>query len=304
MAPTLPSRCLLFADVAGSTRLYERLGDQNALRAVELCLQTAARALAQYRGRVVKTIGDEIMAVFPSAGEGLLAACEIQQQLHALPSIGGEALAIRVGCHWGPVIEEAGDFFGDTVNTAARLGALAKAGQVLTSADTLAAVAELLRLRSRVLEPLALKGKQEPLAIVELLWQGSEENMTLLAESPRGRPAQALVLSLRHGERRWLLNGEKPSLSLGRDAGSELVIADGRASRSHARIELRQQHFVLVDCSTNGTYVVTSVGNGAGGDGHGILLRREETVLHGSGRLSFGQPWQAGVECVEFQVLE
>ncbi len=84
----------------------------------------------------------------------------------------------------------------------------------------------------------------------------------------------------------------------------ELVIADGRASRSHARIELRQQHFVLVDCSTNGTYVVTSVGNGAGGDGHGILLRREETVLHGSGRLSFGQPWQAGVECVEFQVLE
>jgi len=302
METTLPSRCVLFADVAASTQLYERLGDQNALRAVDLCLQTASRAAALYQGRVVKTIGDEIMVVFPSAEEGLLAACEIQQRITALPPISGNTLAIRVGCHWGPVIEEGKDFFGDTVNTAARLVELAKAQQVLSSAETIAAVPDVLRPQSRVLAPVTVKGKREPLHIVELFWQDNEENLTLLVKSGGPGAGKTLGLELHHEGRRWLLNSEKPFLTLGRDATSDLVIHDGRASRSHARIELRQHNFVLVDCSTNGTFV--SAKSDTDGRVTNFLLRREEAVLRGSGCLSFGQIWQIGVECVEFRIQE
>ncbi|RTL49135.1 MAG: adenylate/guanylate cyclase domain-containing protein, partial [Rhodocyclaceae bacterium] len=110
----LPSRCLVFADVAGSTRLYERLGDKAALRVVDLCLKLAAAASTAYQGEVVKTIGDEIMVAFPSAEQGLLAACDMQQRIAAVRPIAGQPLAIRVGCQWGPVVAEDGDYFGDT----------------------------------------------------------------------------------------------------------------------------------------------------------------------------------------------
>lgn len=299
---SLPSRCVLFADVAASTQLYERLGDKNALRAIDLCLQTAVRATEIYHGKMVKTIGDEVMVVFPTAEEGLLAACEIQQRVAALPPIAGNTLALRIGCHWGPVIEEGGDFFGDTVNTAARLVEMAKARQVLSSAETMAAVPDVLRPQSRVLEPVTVKGKREPLHIVELFWQENEENLTLLVKTSPGVAEPVLGLELHHEGRTWLLNSEKPILTLGRDLSCDLVIRDGRASRSHARIELRQQNFVLVDCSTNGTFVTGKVGSD--GRSHNFLLRREEAVLRGSGNLSFGQLLQGGVESVEFRVLE
>lgn len=295
------NRCVLFADVAASTRLYESLGDQKALRAIESCLQTAAGSVAAYHGKVVKTIGDEIMAVFPAAEEGLLAACEIQQRVAALAPIEGQVLALRVACHWGPVIEECGDFFGDTVNTAARLVEMAKAGQVLSSAETLAAMPDVLRPASRGLGPVTVKGKREALSVVELFWQEDEGNLTLLMKSTPQVKASAQGLELQHEGRTWLLGHEMPVLTLGRDVGCNLVIHDPRASRSHARIEWRQPHFVLVDCSTNGTCVTVSDDTA---QGRSFLLKREEAVLHGRGCLSFGQALQAGVESVEFRVLE
>lgn len=294
----LPSRCLVFADVAGSTRLYERLGDKAALRVVDLCLKLAAAASTAYQGEVVKTIGDEIMVAFPSAEQGLLAACDMQQRIAAVRPIAGQPLAIRVGCQWGPVVAEDGDYFGDTVNIAARLTELAKAGQVLTSQHTMNAMPELLRPPCRRLEELVVKGKQTPLAVVEVLWQGSEVNLTLMAD--QAPPATTLPqgLLLRHGEREWRLGCKPASLVLGRDTACDVVIDDSRASRNHARIEWRPPNFVLTDCSTNGTYVY------AGGESGCFLLRREDTVLRGTGYLSFGQAWQAGVERLTFQILE
>lgn len=292
-------RCVLFADVAASTRLYQQLGDQSALRAVELCLRTAAKAASVYRGQLVKTIGDEIMVVFPSAEDGVLAACEIQQRIAALPPVAGNNLEIRVGCHWGPVIAEGGDFFGDTVNTAARLVQLAKARQVLTCADTLAAVPPALRPQSRRLEALTVQGRREGLPVEELFWQDNEDSLTVLIKADAGLLPVELEVS--HDGQRWHLDADSAVLTLGRDPGSDVVIRDGHASRSHARIERRHEHFVLVDCSTNGTFVFGADGVNPTAN---FLLRREEAVLRGSGRLSFGQVLRPGVEYVAFRVEE
>ncbi len=274
---------VLFADVSGSTRLYEKLGDTEALYAVDRCIKRMERAVEAFRGRVVKTIGDEVMAVFDSAEDAFQSATEMQQRITDLPPVSGVKLAIRLGFHLGPVIEEKGDYFGDTVNTAARLAGLAKAGQALTSGETVARLPELLQLSTRDLDQMSVKGKAEGLHVFEVLWQEGEE-LTMKAPSIRPATGNGAAgggrLCIRYGGEVMVLDDKRPSLVFGRDAASDLVIRDRRASRNHGKIERRGGKFVLCDISTNGTYV------GFTGEPE-FFLRREEVVLRGSGRISF-----------------
>lgn len=291
---------VLFADVSGSTRLYEKLGDTEALYAVDRCIKRMERAVEAFRGRVVKTIGDEVMAVFDSAEEAFQAASEMQQRITDLPPVSGVKLAIRLGFHHGLVIEEKGDFFGDTVNTAARLAGLAKAGQALTSGETVARLPELLQLSTRDLEQMTVKGKVEGLHVFEVLWQEGEE-LTMKAPSIRaaGQSAEAhpARLCVRYAGEVMVVDAKRSSLSLGRDASCDLVIRDKRASRNHGKIERRGDKFVLTDISTNGTYVVFN------GEPE-FFLRREDLVLRGNGRISFAASASSdGADIAEFEHL-
>lgn len=286
--------CVLFGDVSGSTRLYEKLGDKEALHAVERCINRMTRAIEQFHGRVIKTIGDEVMAVFDSAESGMEAACSMQQRVDDLPPVRGVKLAIRVGFQYGPVIEEANDFFGDTVNTAARMAGLAKAGQIITSWDTVEILPSLLRQSTREIDALSVKGKKEDIRVFEVIWQESDD-LTMKSASIAPAPAVAR-LSLRHGEDEKVLDAGHSLFSLGRDAACDIIINDRRASRTHARIERRRDKFVLIDQSTNGTYV-TFFGEAE------FALKREEVILRGQGRISFGHACiDDGGEMVEFKV--
>src|SRR5689334_18180760 len=129
-------RAILFADVSGSTALYELLGDKPAAKAIDACLGALKEVIETRGGEVVKTIGDELMVVFNSAAAACEAAREMQHRMAAWPPISGAKLAIRIGFHHGLVLEDKGDFWGDGVNTAARLAGLAKAGQILTTGAT------------------------------------------------------------------------------------------------------------------------------------------------------------------------
>lgn len=285
--------CVLFADVTDSTRLYEKLGDKEAKYAVERCLNRMTRATEQFKGRVVKTIGDEVMALFDSAEAGMNAACSMQQKVADLPPLRGIKLAIRVGFHFGSTIEEAGDVFGDTINTAARMVGLAKAGQIITTSDTVAALPALLRQSTREIDTLPVKGKAEDVRVCEVIWQESED-ITMKSASVAPAPIAAL-LTLRHGGDEMKLDAGHDVLSFGRNAACDIVINDRRASRTHARIERRRDKFVLIDQSTNGTYVTF--------DGEAELaLKREEVILRGKGQISFGHAYGDGGEVVEFRV--
>lgn len=292
---SMRAMCLVFADVSGSTQLYEKLGDAQALAAVERCIGCMTRATVLNKGRVVKTIGDEVMAVFDSAAQGMQAASEMQQRIDELsPPVPGMKLAIRVGLHFGPALIENDDVFGDTVNTAARMVGFAKAGQIITTAETVAVLPDLLRQSCREIDALAVKGKAGNVHVCEMLWQESAE-LTMM--STRMAPAPEQRLRLRHGGTESILATAKPTASLGRDMASDIVIRDPRASRSHARIERRRDKFVLVDMSSNGTFVTF----------HGeaeFALKREETILRGSGRIVFGHAWSGSeaTETVEFAV--
>src|ERR1700759_5648311 len=117
---------VLFADIAGSTSLYEVLGDARAKAMIDEALAVMKAVTAQQQGRVIKTIGDEVMCVFDTPDRGFIAASDMQARIDGLPVADGAKRKIRVGFHAGPVIEEHGDVFGDTVNTAARMAGLAK----------------------------------------------------------------------------------------------------------------------------------------------------------------------------------
>lgn len=288
---------ILFADVSGSTRLYEKLGDTEALHAVDRCIKRMERSVEGFRGRIVKTIGDEVMAVFESAEDAFHAASDMQQRVTDLPPVSGVKLAIRLGFQHGSVIEDKGDYFGDTVNTAARLAGLAKAGQALTSGETVARLPELLQLSTRDLEQMSVKGKAEGLHVFEVLWHDGEELTTLtpsLRDSAKAG-AGAPRLCLRYAGKVIVVDDKHPTVPLGRDASCELVIRDRRASRNHGKIERRGDKFVLSDISTNGTYV-TFAGEPE------FFLRREELVLRGSGKISFAASAASdGADIAEFE---
>jgi hypothetical protein len=247
-------------------------------------------ACRTYHGRVVKNIGDEVMTVIATEDAAAQAAIAMQSSL-ALDTEAPLRVAIRIGFHFGPAIERDGDVFGDSVNVAARLVGLANASQVMTSKSTAAALAPWLRARVRGLGALAVKGKHDDLDVCELVWQDTNDDLTTLStrlEVPRTR------LVVRHGGTERVLDEMRRTLAFGRDAQNDVVIADRLASRMHAHVEKRREHFVLVDHSSNGTYVTRE-------SEPEIALRREEFVLRGRGRISFGHAYATDPsESVEF----
>ncbi len=278
MTDATPDLAVLFADVSGSTKLYESLGDQEALATVGRCVALMSNVCVGHGGRVVKTIGDEVMAVFASADNAAEAAAEMQSRISEHAPVGGSRLAIRVGFHLGPAIEAAGDVFGDSVNVASRMAALAKREQIILSSHTVAALAPWLRERVREVDTLSVKGKTQDIGIFELIWQDSDADLTAVAT--RWKPLPARIV-LRHGATERVLDESATTITLGRDAQNDIVIADRKASRLHARVERRRDKFVIVDQSSNGTYVTI--------DGEPeIMLRREELMLRGRGRVAFG----------------
>jgi class 3 adenylate cyclase len=278
---TTPVSCaVLFADISGSTPLYEELGDGQALVSIELCLRLLRDAAGEFGGRVVKTTGDGVMCAFDAAEQALHAARLMQVRITEQAALGGPRLAIHVGCHYGQVIESAGDLYGDSVNAAVRVVGLAKAGQVIATHEIVARIGESLRERVRMLDRVPVKGKREPLEIFELVWQDSEE---LTALGTRLEEGQATRLKLVVGGRDLWFDGKPGGLRLGRDAACDIAIADPKVSRQHARIEKRRDKFVLADHSSNGTYVALA------GEAE-ICLRREELILRGGGRIGVGHP--------------
>jgi class 3 adenylate cyclase len=270
-------RAVLFADVVGSTRLYETFGDDQAKQMIDECLVALTAVVLQYGGRVVKTIGDEIMCVLPSADNGCLAATDMHQKIMALPMVSGVKRSVRIGFHYGAVIEENNDVFGDTVNLAARMAGLAKGMQIITTGTTVTGLSPMLQLSTRSIAALSIKGKGDEVDVREVIWQGGEElTMTTASIAVTTKP---VTLYLEHGTQTWEL--DRDGIVIGRDAQCNIVIADRNASRQHARIERRRDKFFLVDQSTNGTFVAFA-------NAPEVVLRREELMLRGSGRIGFG----------------
>ena len=283
---------VLFADVSGSTKLYESEGDKAAMEAIARCLDQLRQTVESSRGRVVKTIGDEVMAVFPTPDAAAFAASNMQYAIDALPLVGATKLGVRIGFHCGPVIQSDNDIFGDTVNLAARLVEQAGKSQIITSRETSDRLGPVFRSFKRLLYAIHVKGKAEEVELCELIWRQADDVTMSLSSRMNAKP-EPLMLRLKYRDREIIRRRDNESITMGRDLDCSLVIASNRASRQHCTIERRQDKFVLADQSTNGTYVTAEGGTE-------ILLQREEFRLGKHGWIAFGEPRADAEEVVEY----
>ena len=294
MARTTVNLAIVFADISGSTRLYETLGDAIARELVSQCLELMTEQITQYDGTVIKTIGDEIMCTFPTAERATESSMGMQEAItEDLPDINPNmpsTMTIRIGLHFGSAILEGGDVFGDAVNVAARMAGLAKGGQIMTTQQTAEELPPILRSRTRHLDRISVKGKSDLIDIFEVIWQ--PEDVTRAATDLLNKETRLVFLELVYHDKVMRLDISSGTVILGRGKKADIVVNDKMASREHARIECRRDKFVLTDQSTNGTYVETADGT--------AYLRREETTLTGEGKISFGRELAETEEVVSF----
>src|SRR5579863_5707717 len=140
---------------------------------VGICIDVMRAATDQNHGTVIKTMGDEVMATFPTADDALNAAAQMQKQIVSNPALktDEQTVAIRIGCNFGPVVLENRDIFGSAVHTANRMTSQAKAGQIITTATMVEQLSSEWRASVRQIDIATLKGRSSEVALFEVLWQ-------------------------------------------------------------------------------------------------------------------------------------
>ena len=276
---------VMFADICGSTSLYEQLGDGEARRLIAKCIALMLDKVSAAQGTLIKTIGDEIMCTFASPEDTLSACCSMQDAVENGDDWDGPPMHIRIGFHYGDVIREAGDVYGDTVNVAARVASITRAGQILTTRAAAEALPPAMRDKTSQIMRAELKGKQEQLDIFRVAWEADDTQRTRIGIPAFRKTQEGCELLLRYGEQSIrIADGQHQSILLGRDNACDIPVKNDFASRQHARIEFRFGKFVITDQSTNGTFVRFA-------DGQTVRLAREDLVLHSSGTISLGQSY-------------
>ncbi|MGH6895679.1 MAG: adenylate/guanylate cyclase domain-containing protein [Geminicoccaceae bacterium] len=166
---------LMFTDLKGSTALYEAIGSARAYRLVRDHFALLAAVVREHDGSVVKTIGDAVMAAFADPVDAVAAALTVQARLDDFNRGDGPAITIKLGVHCGPCIavtlNDRLDYFGSTVNLAARLQSESVGGDIVLSAEVFAdpRVRELLRGQMPLEQSAALKGFGEPVSFYRLI---------------------------------------------------------------------------------------------------------------------------------------
>ena len=280
---------ILFADVVGSTKLYELMGDMKARDMVATCIDVMRSATEKNSGTVIKTMGDEVMSTFPSADDALNAASEMQQAISTHPdlTVEGQPVAIRIGAHFGPVVLENRDIFGAAVHTANRMTSQAKAGQIITTATMVDRLQPEWRASVRQIDVATLKGRSSEVALFEVMWQPDDVTSMLPAIAMNQRSGGKQRLRLRFQGQEIVVDDQRANITIGRAEDNDFVVKGNLISRLHARIEMSRNKFVLIDQSTNGTFVQSKEGEEA-------FVRRDSMQIKGEGMIGLGKVPESG----------
>jgi hypothetical protein len=293
---------VVFADLVGSTGIFERLGDETAGRFVTQLTTALSKTFEQHSGRVVKLLGDGIFTVFQSETDAVTACIEIQKRLKdkpVYPGGTGNPVQMQFGVESGEVVEIEGDCYGDAVNSAARLADLAGADQILTTSRVRDALPAEQQAQLRSLGPMYLRGKQETTEVFRVEWlvsEGGDAEATMMGVS-MFKPAKDAILEVTVAGQTHRLEPRNDKLTMGRSITASVTINDGRVSREHATLEWRGGHYVLGDTSSFGTWVYF------GNQAEPVVLRRTECYLVGSGAIVLGCEREAeAAPIVQFNV--
>lgn len=280
---------MVFADISGSTALYEALGNGRATEAVTQVTQWIGDTIEAHGGRVVKKLGDGVLGVFGDASSAVSAMATMLRQhkvrLDRWPH--PLRMEIRVGVASGEVVDVDGDCYGDAVNVASRLCERAGPAEIWATETTVLLAGTAPDVWYRKLGMMDIRGKAELLMLYHVEWREDEapDSLTMQAALVSNfAPVDSILGQIQfswHGVDRTFTSSDAPVM-VGRTEHAQLRINDPRVSRLHARIDWRNSGFVLTDMSSFGTWVRFE------GSDSPVRLRRDACILHGAGHIALG----------------
>jgi adenylate cyclase len=289
---------IVFADVVGSTQLYDKFGDTKASETVALCLDVMKDATYQFNGTVIKTIGDEVMSTFETVDDAMGAAVMMQSRVTSETRDSDIPVTIRIGCHYGPVVQEQNDIFGAAVHTANRMTSQAKAKQIVISGFTVEQMSPELKRQTRQIDVATVRGRLDEVALYELVWQPEEATSMLPTLEWENRDRRASRLLINFKDSTIELSDKRKSINLGRADDNDLVVKGNLISRIHAKIEMRRGKFVLIDQSTNGTFIQNV-------RGQETFIRRDSMELADEGTIGLGRAEEPGTSlAIHYKVID
>lgn len=285
---------VVFADLFGSTGVFESLGNAKATEAVTQITTWLGEKFEASGGRVVKFLGDGVLVIFKENRDAVAAVVDVQrayvQRLsRAAP---GAYMPLRIGVARGEVEMVDTDCYGDAVNVAARLSELTGPHQIWVNREVIDDSHPLPGTHPRLLGPIHVRGRAEPCTVYQIEWQEDTDSQFFTILSPLAvglaEPQHDVLGS--QVELSWLDNQKtfkafELPVHIGRIRQAEFVVSDEHVSRRHARLDWRNGSVVLTDVSSYGCWVRFF------GGGADLLLRREECVLHGRGEIALGMPF-------------
>ena len=278
MIPAPQRRVIMFADISGSAGLFERLGQAEAVYAIERCVNRMTRSIEGHGGVVAEAAGDELLATFETPTEACLAAIDMQQRTADLPAVSAHRLSIRIGIHAGLVNRVGNKLEGDAVTTAARIAGIAGSDQILASAMLMNELGEH-PVITFIPEPGFRKVREgESVLGLCLVRHAQKESPHAAQQVQEATPSR---LKIRYRNKIFIVDQTCQKLTFGRDLGCKVLVEDRKASRQHGRIELRPDGFFMVDTSTNGTFVSQD-------QRQEVMVRHHEVRLENRGWIAFG----------------
>jgi adenylate cyclase len=286
---------VVFADICRSTYLFSELGDDKATHLVGQALQVASQSVMDNNGRIIGTIGDELLSVFRQPEEAIKAATQIHVEAAADAELEEHSLKFRIGLNTGPVLVADNTIHGDTVNTAARMAEEAKAGQSIASSATVDSLPEDDKQNLRQLGAVSVRGKSGQTEIFEVLSHSEEEEeITEVRRVLRSSPVSSSI-TLKFQSQQYRLDHMLVRFALGRLPSCDLVVNHPSISRLHSEIRYINGEFVLQDFSTNGTHVIHKAGP--------QVIQRQAVTLKGSGKIFLGQTADNRHMTIEFSTF-
>lgn len=300
MSETL-NKAVVFVDLSSSTSLFERLGDLAATALVRKITTDIAVHLKTFNGRILKFLGDGVMAIFDLPGDAVYACIQLHvvlnyslvEKSHFFPR---SNIALRVGIDYGHLVEIGNDAYGDTVNVASRVMSMAKPDEIMLTAEVYKNLSEPLQQNCRRLGRMLLRGKEMPQLIYGLdlvsedsnvLTQFNESGFTSFRSSGKEDEHDSWKIKLRYKENDYFFVQADMPIIIGRSPECNLVIDDSRVSRTHVSIDYIDSQFYVSDISINGTMV--QYGDAQEGvASYPVTMRRQKCILLRYGQIILG----------------
>ncbi len=296
---------VLYADVSGSTRLYEKFGDTIACADIHTCLDIFSEVVVQNEGQKIKTIGDEIMCSFYKAENAAQAAIQMNQELRDASEMGrfqsGE-VHIKIGWHYGSGVFRDDDIIGEAPLLAQQVIGMAKRDEILTTQKSIDELPAIIKCTAKFIDRIEAADGSGEIDVYALPWDDEDSDATVVVSDTESHTLTgALVhsaLLLHYKDQKIEMNQQLTHCHIGSGEDNELVVHGEFTSRHHGEIYYRHGRFHLSDMSTNGTGIIHQ------GDDF-VRLHREERMLTENGTICFGgDPNADPAAAVEYECIK